>query len=45
MTCGGEDATPSEEELTRESARLRQRFSAAKDKLRRFAEREGLLPE
>jgi RNA polymerase sigma-70 factor (ECF subfamily) len=36
---------PSDEELTREAARLRQRFAAAKDKLRRFAEREGLLPQ
>ena len=40
-----EDKPPSEEELTREAARLRQRFAAAKEKLRRFAEREGLLPQ
>jgi len=39
-----EGEQPTEEALTREAARLRQRFSAAKDKLRRFAEREGLIP-
>lgn len=37
------DQTPDESALSREAARLRQRFKSAKDKLRRFAEREGLL--
>lgn len=36
--------TPSEQALEREAARLRQRFVAVKEKLRTFAEREGLLP-
>jgi RNA polymerase sigma-70 factor (ECF subfamily) len=35
--------TPEEDALTREAARLRQRFKSAKDKLRRYAQREGLI--
>lgn len=38
-----EGNAPSEASLTREASRLRQRFKSAKDKLRRYAEREGLL--
>ena len=34
----------SEEEITKASARLRQRFQTAKDRLRELAEAEGLLP-
>jgi RNA polymerase sigma-70 factor (ECF subfamily) len=43
MSFDGEE--PSDEQLKRESARLRKRFEAAKDKLRRFAREAGLLPE
>lgn len=38
-----EGESPSEAALTREAARLRQRFKSAKDKLRKYAVREGLL--
>lgn len=40
---GGTMTKPTEAELVREAARLRQRFKAAKEKLRTFATREGLL--
>lgn len=43
MSYGGEAEAPSEATLTREAARLRQRFKSAKDKLRKYAVREGLL--
>lgn len=43
MVFDGERELPSEGELTREAARLRQRFKSAKDKLKAFAVKEGLL--
>lgn len=39
----GEEATPSEEQLKTEAARLRKRFQHAKDTLRKMAEEAGLL--
>jgi RNA polymerase sigma-70 factor (ECF subfamily) len=38
-----DQAIPSDDELEREAARLRQRFKTVKEKLRALAEREGLL--
>jgi RNA polymerase sigma-70 factor (ECF subfamily) len=39
----GDDATPTEDALKTEAARLRKRFQIAKDKLRSMAEEAGLL--
>ncbi len=43
LSYDGEGTPPEETELAREAARLRQRFKSAKEKLRAFAKREGLL--
>ncbi len=43
MSFDEDAAAPDEDELTREAARLRQRFKSAKEKLKAFAKREGLL--
>jgi RNA polymerase sigma-70 factor (ECF subfamily) len=43
MMHDGDGDAPGEAELTREAARLRQRFKTAKDKLKAYAEREGML--
>lgn len=42
--CCAEPATVSPEALQREAARLRQRFSVIKERLRGWAKQEGLLP-
>lgn len=42
--CLGADAAPGESELKLEAARCRKQFERAKSKLRKLAEREGILP-
>jgi hypothetical protein len=39
----GDEASPNEEQLKTEAARLRKRFQHAKDRLRKMAEEAGLL--
>lgn len=43
LVMSEQDAPPGENEIDTIAARLRQRFQAAKDRLRRLAEEEGLL--